>query len=1296
MRNKRLLSIVLLFVLLLSTFSIASAAPDKSILQSLRPRADKPVQGRSLSINPKAKGLNDSDEVRVVVELEDKPIIEYATENGVKVNELDKEMRKELKKQLLAEQKRVKEQLKANGIKMKEYKNFVNVINGFSITTTFGAAKSIEQIPGVNKVSLVNEYERPKPDMVSSKDIVNARETWEGVGYNGEGMVVAIIDTGVDPSHKDMVLTNSENAKLQKEDVESKIASEEFPGQWRTEKVPYGYNYMDENQEILDLGPDASEHGMHVAGTVGANGDEENGGIKGIAPEAQLLAMKVFGNNPAMPSTFGDVIIKAIDDSVALGADVINMSLGSTASFVDHDDLEQVAVRRAAENGVICSISAGNSAQFGNGWDDPYTQNPDIGVVGSPGLSVESLQVAAIENTHMTATALEYVYNEEIYKAGYATSGGLNPVTTFSGQIEYADCGLGTEDAFSSVEVAGKIALIQRGGNIFVEKISNAQNNGAIGVIIYNSAAGGEGLINMAYPEDGRIPAVFIQRSHGLRLVELTEKYVQFKGDTTVVPNPDAGKMSSFTSWGTTPNLDFKPEITAPGGNIWSTAQNNVYQLMSGTSMAAPHVSGGAALVLQRVDEEFCLVGQERVEMAKNLLMSTAHPVCDKGLYNDYYRLSEYNFTSPRRQGAGVMDLYAATTTPAIVTDSSTGLSKVNLSEIDDNTTFTLTVDNFSDEPVSYKVKGTVQTDLTDGEYNFLETQGVYIDGTLDADGPNGFWSGEFPITFDQDQIEVPAGGSVNLGVTIDLSNAVDWYSNAPLNAIFPNGTFIEGFVTLEDVNDTNPDLNIPYLGFYGEWDDAPIIDDTNYDEDGIPFYGVTTMAWLDGAAGEYYFLGYDAGGNPDANDIAFSPNGDGIADNTVPVLSFLRNARELDINILDEDGNKVRDLAYEEYLRKNYHDGRYPIYTSHDMWTWDGTINNRLAEDGQYYYEINTRIDYPGAEWQTVTFPVKIDTAPPVIENIEYDKDAKLLTVTANDGDNPIYFYQLVEKGEEIAYSLDGAFDLSEVKYSQKTVLLVHDFAGNVTVEKLESVFKGEKGEKGKKGKGEDPEAPVDSTDPENPAQYEEPVGPAEGDETIPTVMVTAPEFFGIYNTSQLVFNGYINDKSSIESFKINDVEVPLTWNGKTGNWDFETTIDLEDGYHSINVAAKDLAGNEISFAHKVFVDTNAPVINVTGEVPTSTKEDKLILNGVITDNLPSLRVKLNGNMLTNIAPDWSYFNDLPSAEYILEDYEVQLEFGKNIIIIEAEDDAGNVSRYEIQINRIKPGNGQEKDKGK
>lgn len=418
--------------------NFSSAAPPLQELESLR-QHQKQILDPAKSLSQKHdEAFEDSDVVRVAVELEKEPIIYYATLSKKDFNKLDKNLKKQIKDEIKAEQKALKDLMKQNGIKFKELESFTNVVNGFSIETTYGEAKAIEKLNDVKKVSLVNEYERPKPELVTSKDIINAREVWENLDYNGEGTVIAIIDTGVDANHRDMVLSNPEKAKIQ-----YTIDLTGFPGTFRTIKVPYGYNYMDKNQEILDLGPDASEHGMHVAGIAAANGNEENGGVQGVAKEAQILAMKVFGNNPALSTTYGDIIVKAIDDSVALGADVINMSLGSTASFVDEEDLEQVAIKNAVENGVVCAVSAGNSARFGNGWDDPYTSNPDIGVVGSPGLAYDSLQVASIENTHQMSRTLTYIENGLENYIAMAVAGKFDPIDYYDGSVEYVDGGSG-------------------------------------------------------------------------------------------------------------------------------------------------------------------------------------------------------------------------------------------------------------------------------------------------------------------------------------------------------------------------------------------------------------------------------------------------------------------------------------------------------------------------------------------------------------------------------------------------------------------------------------------------------------------------------------------------------------------------------------------------------------------------------------------------------------------------------------------------------------------------------------
>lgn len=1268
MRFKRLLSIVLVLALVLGSFSVALAVPRRALRKVSYSKDFDRDTNNSIALDPRTNGLKNNEKVRVIVELTDKPVIEYATQKGVKFSKLNSLTVKTITEDLVNSQSMVKSSINESSIKIEYHNSFINVVNGFSGTTTYGEAKMIEKLPGVERVVLANEYSRPEPEMIYSKEIVKVKEAWE-LGYNGEGMVVSVIDTGIDPSHRDMVLTNNEKAKLSEGDVEAIIDEESLPGRYFTPKVPYGYNYMDNNNEILDLGPEASMHGMHVSGTVGANGDEENGGIKGVAPEAQILGMKVFGNDPGMPSTWGDIIIRAMDDSVKLGADVINMSLGSTAQFVRPNDPEQIAVTRAAENGVVLSVSAGNANRFGSGWGNPYATNPDVGVVGSPGLTAETIQVASIENEFVQIEALE----SQAGQIPYMATGPYEPIEVFNGPIEYLFAGLGgVPEDFEGINLEGKIALIERGRYNFVDKIMNAQDRGAIGVIVFNHESGGEGFVNMAYPGEGRIPAVFIGRTDGLALKALIDKgenTVEFNGETKVVKNPNDGKMSSFTSWGLTPNLDFKPEITAPGGNIYSTFQDDKYGMMSGTSMAAPHVAGGSALILQRVGEEFDLDGVDKVNMVKNILMSTAKPLIDRGLYNEAYPTG--NFVSPRRQGAGVMDLYGAATTPAVVVDSETELSKVNLKEIDDHTTFTVTVENFSDETVAYAVYGTVGTSLSlNGEIH-NEAQGVYIDGTIDA---NKNWAGDFPISFEFDDdtviktvygevyntIEIPGGRSVDFDVEIDLSNAVDWMYNAPLDNIFPNGTFIEGFVRLVSADDTAPELSIPYVGFYGDWDEAPILDGSIYDENS--FYGATGMLWLEDEINledmseEELFDLIESNGlgmtmeGPDKSKIAFSPNGDGVADTITPLISFLRNARELDINILDTDGNKLLDITSEEYVRKNYHDGLYPITTLHSNWEWNGEVRNKIV-DGEYIYQIRAKIDYPGADWHTVEFPVKIDTIEPVIESVDYDTDKEILTVKANDGDNEIKEYELVDSNyEHIDSNTDGVFDLDKlIDDDSRTVLVVvRDYAFN-TAKTEEMVVK---------------------------------------DHVIPWIELEEPESYERFNSKELLFKGSVMDSSQLLELKIDGQDVDFTLNEETGDYDFETTVVfMEDGQQRVDVEAKDSAGNFINFERVIFVDTNPPVITMTQEPQSRVVDsniDSVTLSGIVTDNLAQLRVRINGSEVYNKVVGDEYLDQFEQpSEYEIRGYEVALELGKNIIKIDATDSAGNMTVREYIVYR-------------
>lgn len=1004
--------------------------------------AQKPELNKS---NLKATDLPNMDpekEVRVVVEMDGDAPVEVATKKGKKYDKLSKNERKQLEKAAKDQQKAAKDKIKGKKVNIKYEQEFNAIVNGFSAKVKYGDIAKLKEVPEVKEVYIANVYHIPneEPDMKYSKELVQAQQAWRDFGYDGEGMIVGIIDSGVDPSHKDFLLTDSSSAELSEDEALSSISEFGLPGQFFNEKVPYGWNYADNNNDILDDNVDTGMHGMHVAGTVAANGDEENGGIKGVAPEAQVLALRVFGENVA--TTSGDIYIKAIDDAIKLGADVLNMSLGSTAGFVDAESPEQQAVSRAVDNGVVMSISAGNSNYLGEGYFYPYASNPDYGVVGAPSVSYDSISVASYENTHMDVDAADVsIDGGEAQQAMYLSAGQTAPAVGTSFELVHA--GLGYPADFEGKDLAGKFALVQRGTIGFVDKALNAQKAGAAGVIIYNNT---DGTVNMQSDAAITIPQLFMLKSDGDRFAAALQDgqtvTVSFGDEKMSVPNSKSGKMSAFTSWGITPNLDFKPEITAPGGQIYSTADHNEYQIMSGTSMAAPHVSGGSALVLQRVDEEFGLEGSARAKLAKKFLLNTASPVDFDGAP-----------VSPRRQGAGLMQLHAALTTPVTVTDSKTGEAKVALKEVTDNVvTFSLTAENLSDEAVTYDVSASAQTDAPVG-----------AGGGLFVSAPNEFGAIDLgEVTKTVNSIEVPANGTATFDVTVDVS---DW--DADLKSYFTNGYWLEGFVKLTDPTDTNPDLVVPYVGFKGDWDASPIVDTPAWDP--MTYYGYTGIVTHVGG-GNYDYLGTDqATGNLNPDLIAISPNGDGVNDSATYILSLIRNAKEFNLNVLNQDGKVVKEIASEEFVSKNYYDGgQGPDYYLFSDWTWDGTKQNgKIAPEGQYFLQVEASIDYEGAEAQKVTFPVKLDVTSPKLKTT-LGNDAKTVTVDVNDKTSGVAYWTVLVDGKavgepfvngETSYVLDAA-----VTKGQEVTVVAVDNAGNETSNTVKVGSKGNNGNKGNK----------------------------------------------------------------------------------------------------------------------------------------------------------------------------------------------------------------------------------------
>ena len=224
----------------------------------------------------------DTEKVRVIVELKNQPTIDFAQQKGVKYSDLDESTKESLESAALKQQDEVVSQLSAKKLNINVLENFTTVVNGFSAEVEYGNIKFIKNLENVAEVYIAHEYKRPetKPEMLYSKELVEAQKAWDEYGYKGEGMVVGVIDTGIDPEHRDMILSGETEEELTKDEVDAIAKENGLKGKYYTEKVPYAYNYMDDNDTILDLGKEASMHGMHVSGTVGANGDEENGGLK--------------------------------------------------------------------------------------------------------------------------------------------------------------------------------------------------------------------------------------------------------------------------------------------------------------------------------------------------------------------------------------------------------------------------------------------------------------------------------------------------------------------------------------------------------------------------------------------------------------------------------------------------------------------------------------------------------------------------------------------------------------------------------------------------------------------------------------------------------------------------------------------------------------------------------------------------------------------------------------------------------------------------------------------------------
>lgn len=434
-----------------------------------------------------------------------------------------------------------------------------------------------------------------------------------------------------------------------------------------------------------------------------------------------------------------------------------------------------------------------------SGTDLPLASNPDNGAVASPSTYDAALSVASMNNVKSTSPYL-LVGDRKIRYSDPAETASKQ-IASLNGTYAYVVCGVGATTDFTGKSLSGKVALIQRAGEengeilTFAQKENNAKNAGAKAVIIYDNVEGD--LVNMS--TDGNIPAVFISKADGEAMLTAADKRVSFsKSYLSQFQDAYSGKMSDFSSWGVTPDLKLKPEITAPGGDIYSTLPGGLYGSMSGTSMASPHMAGAAAVMAQYINEELNgtnMTQQEISALSNKLLMSTAVPV--KNEQNLPY--------SPRKQGAGLVQLGRATTAKAYLSSADDGLPKAELGDSTSGSfSFSFKAHNLRAQSIKYEVGVTVLTEDT------VQQNGkTYI--------------AQRPRQLSADEVTVTAPAAVTLdanGVAaVNVSLALTAKGKAALDTDFPNGIYIDGFVTLTPVNGGDTiSLGLPFMGFYGDW----------------------------------------------------------------------------------------------------------------------------------------------------------------------------------------------------------------------------------------------------------------------------------------------------------------------------------------------------------------------------------------------------------------------------------------------------------------------------------------------
>ncbi len=532
---------------------------------------------------------------------------------------------------------------------------YTKVFNGFQVLLPANQLDALRAQPGVEYAVQAKQYQ---PALVNSVPLINADDLWTyGTGYEGAGITIAVIDSGIDYYHA--ALGGAGNPSDYSGDDHTVIETGTFP----TAKVIGGtdfagtdYNASDPANNVPAPDPDPVDemgHGTHVA-SIAAGQAAGSMVVKGVAPQASLLAVKIFGACSTCTTTLTlDGIEYAMDpngDGVMNDhVDVINMSLGSSFGVYDPVmDPELVAVENAVDMGIVVAAAAGNAG------DTEY-------IVGAPSISTSAISVAGSTTGMTYGPTVEvdtgpnagdvFIYYPADFDApspGFDTDlqAILVDVDAYDGGSLVGTFCDGETTLTPATALNGKIALISRGGCNFDEKVENAADAGALAALIYNNAPGAFTMIG----DPVSIPAGLVTQADGTALQGEDGQTITIHAEDNVsmlpAPEPPDSVYPASSRGPRGYDSHLKPEIAAPGMHIFAAEMGSGTGGVSysGTSMATPHIAGVAALLMEAKPTW-------TPEMIKAAMMNTA---------------VDLNFFGPPivpRQGAGRVDALAAVET---------------------------------------------------------------------------------------------------------------------------------------------------------------------------------------------------------------------------------------------------------------------------------------------------------------------------------------------------------------------------------------------------------------------------------------------------------------------------------------------------------------------------------------------------------------------------------------------------------------------------------------------------------